>query len=72
MWTGPGRPSNAVLTASSSTSQVSAMSVSSHDFLVVAANMAWESGVRFSPEVSLRAPFPRHSSAEKPEIARTG
>src|SRR6266536_2087638 len=72
MWTGPGLPSNAVLTASSRTSQVSAISVSRYDFLVVAANMAWESGVRPRPEVSLAAPLPRQSSDTKPDIARTG
>ena len=34
------------------------MSVSSHDFLVVAANMRSESGVWFSPDVSLSDPRP--------------
>jgi hypothetical protein len=62
MCTGPGLPSNARLTASSSTSHVSAMSVSRKDRLVVASNIAWESGVRFRPEVSFSDPFPRHSS----------
>ena len=64
MWmcTGPGRPSKARFTASSSTSIVSATSVSSQLFLVVAANIACESGVRLTPDVSLSEPLPRHSS----------
>ena len=32
------------------------------DFLVVAANIACESGVRLTPDVSLSEPLPRHSS----------
>src|SRR6185312_3449475 len=72
MWTGPGLPSKAMLTASSSTSHVSAMSVRRNDFLVVASNIFWESGVRLRPEVSLSDPFPLHSSDAYPETARTG
>src|SRR6516162_9317616 len=72
MCTGPGRPSNARFTASSRMSQVCAGSVSRYDALVVAANIACESGVRLSPEVSLRAPLPFQARDEKPERANTG
>ncbi len=64
MCTGPGRPSNARLTARSSVSHVSAMFVSRKDPLVVASNIACESGVRLSPEVSLSDPRPCQSSDE--------
>lgn len=40
------------------------MSVSRKDPLVVAANMACEFGVLFSPEVSFSAPRPAHPSLE--------
>ena len=63
IWTGPGRPSKARFTASSRTS---------HRVVDVgqepAASWWWprtclrESGVRFSPEVSLSEPLPLHSS----------
>jgi hypothetical protein len=37
------------------------MSVSRKERLVVAANIFCESGVRFTPDVSLSEPLPRHS-----------
>jgi hypothetical protein len=64
MCTGPGLPDRAMLTASSSTSQVLEMSSSRKDFFVVAANIACESGVRLTPDVSLSAPLPLHFSDE--------
>ena len=38
----------------------------------VAANIACESGVRLTPEVSFSAPLPFQSSEAYPEIASTG
>lgn len=46
--------------------------VSSQDFFVVAANIACESGVLSSPEVSFREPRPAHSMDAYPEIPSTG
>ena len=48
------------------------MLVSSQDFFVVAANIACESGVLFSPEVSFREPRPAHSMDAYPEMPSTG
>ena len=62
MCTGPGRPSKARLTASSSTSHRVGDIGQQEDFLVVALNIACESGVRLTPEVSLSEPLPLHSS----------
>jgi hypothetical protein len=48
------------------------MSSMTNDFLVMAANIACESGVPFSPDVSFTAPRPRQSVRTKPVIASTG
>ena len=48
------------------------MSSRKKERLVVAANMACESGVRLTPEVSFKAPLPFQTTREKPLIANTG
>jgi hypothetical protein len=58
--------------ASSNTSQVWSGLEIMNVFFVVAANIFWESGVLFKPEVSARAPFPMRSAASYPETASTG
>ena len=72
MCTGPGRPSKATFTASSSTSQVSSTRVRRNDFLVHAANIASESGVLFHPEVSFSDPRPFQAIGAYPEMASSG